>query len=480
MSDLFAAALGPLIGLAGAGDAAGPAPSREAVRERFEWAVRVRWLAIAGFLSLGVLGWQSGVVLDPLPCALAALGASLLNSANQIAVRKWRNVAAVTLAAVVGDVLLITFLVVRSGGAWSPFTAMYTVQVLATAMLVELRVALACAAGAVSALAAGIAMNPSARYEVAFDAASYFPVWAAFFACGLGLVAYVGGYVSEQLRRRERALEQSNTDLGAALAALAGRNAELRETCDRLEQTERQLAHSEKMRALGDFVAGVAHELNNPTGIVAANLELLEVELERLGSRDENVDEILADCRDAARRAGRIVADLRQFSHTGGRRQWTDFDLNEVVRRTTRLARHLFGKGVAITLDLQPLPMVRGVPSEIEQVALNLLSNAAQAVGSRGAVEVSTAVARAESDAWAILRVADDGPGVPAEVADRVFEPFFTTRGAGVGVGLGLSMAFAIAARHGGKLGLDRSVDRGACFELALPLGSAEKGGALD
>ncbi len=431
------------------------------VRERFLWAVRVRWLAIAGFLVLGGIAWITGVLLDPLPCVAAAVGASMLNIANQAAVRRWRLVAGVTVAAVLGDVGLITWLVVRTGGASSPFVAMYTVQVLAAAMLVEVRVALACAAAAVVALGIGVTLGSAdaAVGRMALESRLFFPVWAAFFAYGLGLVSYVGGYVSEQLRRREGALEQSNQDLRA--------------TCERLEETERQLAQSEKMRALGDFVAGVVHELNNPTAIIAANLEILESEVggeAEATMRAEAVREVLQDCREAAQRAGRIVSDLRQFSRGGGARRWADFDLNERVRRTVRLARHLFGGGVEIELDLHPLPSLRGVPTEIDQLLLNLLSNAAHALGEVGRVTVSTELGGDLSRRLASLRVADDGPGIPRDRVERIFEPFFTTREEGAGVGLGLSLAFAIAERHGGAIRVDTEVARGTCFEVVLPL----------
>ncbi len=448
----------------------------DGLRERFAWAVRVRWLAIGGFLVLGGVAWFAGVLLDPMPCIGAAVAASVLNAANQAAVRRWRKVGAASAAAVLGDVLLITILVARTGGPVSPFVAMYAVQVLASAMLVEVRVALACAAAAVLALvgAIGIGSPGIVGSGVAFGATEFFPTWMAFFAYGLGLVSYVGGHVSEQLRYRERALERSNDDLLKAVATVEQQNRELAATCQQLEQTERELAQSEKMRALGDFVAGVAHELNNPTAIIAANIEILEAELvagDGVVAAPEAVEEGLRDCREAVGRAARIVSDLRQFSRAGGARRWSELDLNERVRRTVRLARHLFGGAVAVEVELQPIPCLRGVPAEVDQLLLNLLSNAAHAVGEAGVVVVSTALAGGAGRPAVRLRVADDGPGIPPGCVDRIFEPFFTTRDEGAGVGLGLSLAFAIAERHGGSICVDQTVSRGACFDVTLPLG---------
>jgi signal transduction histidine kinase len=445
-----------------------------ALRMQFRWAVRIRWLAIAGFLLLGMVAWTAGVVVDPLPCVGAAAAASTLNFANAAAVRRWRLVGAATVAAVAGDVLLITFLVARTGGEQSPFLAMYAIQVLAAAMLVEVRVALACAAAASAALAAGI-LTGGRGGAVAVESAAFLPVWIAFFAFGLGLVAWVGGHVSQRLRGREHALLTSNRELRVALRSVEEGNRELRATCERLEQAERQLAQSEKMRALGDFVAGVAHELNNPIAIVAANLQLLEAEA-AAGPRTDDAlgGEALRDCGEAVRRAARIVADLRQFARADGDRHWQVVDLNERVRRTVRLARHLFGRGVDIDLDLGELPPARVIGAEIDQLLLNLLSNAARAVGERGRVSVSTRLLESGDGAGGqrciLLAVADDGPGIPPAARERIFEPFFTTRPAGEGVGLGLSLAFAIAERHGGAIRAAAGVAPGARLEVLLPV----------
>ncbi len=439
-------------------------------REQFRWAVKVRWLAIAGFLALGAIAGAAGVVVDLVPCVTAAALASLLNALNAAAVRHWRGVGLATSAAVAGDVLLITFLVAQTGGAQSPFVAMYAVQVLAAALLVEVRVALACAAAAALALAAAI-LGGGADAAVRIESAAFLPAWLAFFAFGLGLIAYVGGHVAGRLRGRERELGRSNAELRTALRSVEAGNRELRAAFDRLEQTERQLAHSEKMRALGDFVAGVAHELNNPIAIVAANLQILSADL--APRPDEAIAEALRDCGEAASRAARIVADLRQFARAGKDRQWERADLNDRVGRTVRLARHLFGQGVRIELALADLPRVRILAAEIDQLLLNLLSNAARAVGDKGVVRVSTAIvdrARRGVRRGVAITVADDGPGVPADIIDRIFEPFFTTRPEGQGVGLGLSLAFAIAERHGGFIGVESGSDGGARFEVVLPI----------
>lgn len=433
-------------------------------RQRYRWAVRIRWMAIAGFLVLGCVAWLAGVLRDPLPCVAAAAGATILNTFNHMALRRWQWIGPATAAAIVGDIVLLTYLVAATGGPSSPFVAMYFVQVLASAMLVRSRVALACAVAAVAALAWAILADP---WSVVPDA-KFVAIWSLFFLYGLGLIAYVGGYVSGQLRQREAALEEANSQLREALASLSRAHTELGGIVDRLESAERQLAQSEKMRSLGDFVAGVAHELNNPIAVVAANLEIL-------GSGDidgSETVEVLADCREAADRAARIVADLRQFSRGASAREWREVDLSARAGRTAELARHMFGPDVSLDLDLADVPTIRVVPEEMDQVLMNLLSNAALAVGRRGHIRLATSVRWNRDDARqeVVVRVEDDGPGVDGGVVERIFEPFFTTRGEGEGVGLGLSLSFAIVQRHGGMLRFDPSYRAGARFEIVMPV----------
>ncbi len=439
--------------------------------DRYRWAVRIRWMAILGFFALGCIAAAVRPEIDPWSCALAAVAAATLNAFNQWALSRWQWIGLATSLAVLGDVFLMTYLALATGGASSPFVAMYFVQVLASAMLVRSRIAFACAAASVVGLASiTLIAGPAEVSAVAATAdPAWVVVWSAFFFFGLGLVAYVGGYVSRQLRQREEALERSNASLRRALDAERRARGDLRVASERLDATERQLEHSEKMRSLGDFVAGVAHELNNPIAVTAANLEVLEEEI------DGSVLEIVADCREATSRAARIVADLRQFSRATPSRQWRSVDLNQRVRRTVELARHMFGSGVQLDLRLDAVPELELIPEEIDQVLMNLLSNAARAVGGDGRVEVTTTAVDDPREPCVVVAVSDDGPGVSADVAGRIFEPFFTTRPEGEGVGLGLSLSFAIVERHGGVLRVDDRFTEGARFEMVLPVSLSER-----
>ena len=224
-----------------------------------------------------------------------------------------------------------------------------------------------------------------------------------------------------------------------------------------------QLVHSERLSAIGELVAGVAHEINNPLQTIIGSVELM------IEERPSPV--ILRDLETVRRegmRAGQIVRNLLSFV----RRSAPDrapSDLNEIVTSTVQLREfHLQQNNIAITVALHKSPLhVLANREEIQQIVLNLLLNAEQAIqlsgrGSRITVRTST------SGRQQLLEVADDGPGVSPDVRGRIFEPFFTTKEVGQGTGLGLSISHGIAAAHGGALDLC-DVEGGACFRLALP-----------
>jgi PAS domain S-box-containing protein len=234
------------------------------------------------------------------------------------------------------------------------------------------------------------------------------------------------------------------------------REAELRE----------QLTHSERLAAAGQLVSGVAHEINNPLQAIIGFTELLIESERRCGSRAD-----LEQVRIEAHRAAKIVRNLLAFVRRSAVERAV-VPLNALVQSTVDLRRYELPT-LNIALEEQyaeHLPPVVVNIEEIQQVLLNLLLNAEQAMlqaNGRGRLLVRTA---ATSDGL-IIEVQDDGPGVPAASAARIFEPFFTTKDVGKGTGLGLSIALGIAQAHGGMLALVAS-PTGACFRLTLPAGA--------
>lgn len=233
---------------------------------------------------------------------------------------------------------------------------------------------------------------------------------------------------------------------------------------------ETQLIQSEKMAAVGQLVSGVAHELNNPLTSIAGLSEFLLYQPDT----PEREREHLRVIHDQAERAARIVRNLLTFARKGP----TDVgnvDLGDVTQRATSLVSYeLRLRKIELELDLdRDGPPVHGDRYQLQQVALNLLTNAIQAVSDNPPerprlVRVSTA----HDDHGVVLRVEDTGPGIPDELASQIFDPFFTTKDPGKGTGLGLSITFGIVEGHGGNIEVLRGPAGGAVFEVRLPIRS--------
>jgi signal transduction histidine kinase len=245
-----------------------------------------------------------------------------------------------------------------------------------------------------------------------------------------------------------------------------------------LRDTQTQLMQSEKMRTLGQLVAGVAHELNNPIGFVHANLKLLEeyvTKLARLQQEGadtsktrEAIAKLLARSREGTERVTKIVADLRAFSRMDQEAQ-ADADLNEEIERTLTLMEPRCKNCIAIERDFEALPRVRCHAGQLNQAFLNLLMNACDAVGDNGRITVRTRTANGQVR----LEFEDDGPGIPADLRDRVFEPFYTTKPVGQGTGLGLSLTHGIIERHAGRIWVESETGLGTRFVIELPMHGA-------
>ncbi len=235
-----------------------------------------------------------------------------------------------------------------------------------------------------------------------------------------------------------------------------------RDTTDELKLRD-QLVHSERLSAIGELVAGVAHEINNPLQTIVGSVELMIEDRPHASMRRD-----LETVRREAARAGQIVRNLLSFVRRGAPDRF-GADLNDIVKATVALrGYHLQQRNITLEMRLHdgPLPVLVS-REEIQQVILNLILNAEQAMAASG--RGNLIVVRTAADGrHNYVEVHDDGPGIGMELRGRIFEPFFTTKDVGQGTGLGLSISHGIASAHGGSLDLCPSPS-GACFRLTLP-----------
>jgi len=261
--------------------------------------------------------------------------------------------------------------------------------------------------------------------------------------------------------RRTRELAAAHRRRSAAEASATTLRRELGELRERL-------ARNDKLTSLGMMAAGVAHEINNPMSYVTSNVEALLADLRDAPALAPKLqpyrDEILAETIDGIQRVNTIVADLRRFAREDPSAM-VEFDLNEQVSAALRIARSQFHPGVDLRVQLSRLPPAFGRPQQLTQVVLNLVVNAGQAIEGRGTVTVAT---RADPDEFHI-EVRDTGAGMPPQVVEKLFQPFFTTKPVGKGTGLGLAVAHGIMRAHGGRIEVSSRVGWGTTFWIHLP-----------
>lgn len=294
--------------------------------------------------------------------------------------------------------------------------------------------------------------------------------------------------LADDIRRRE-----------AAEAELLRRNAELTALNAKLSVAQEQLVQSEKLASIGQLAAGVAHEINNPIGYIFSNFGALEGHVAGLleildayeqaephlaagGLRDrlsavrerveldylkEDIPQLLSESKEGIVRVRKIVQDLKDFSRVDSNQDWQWTDLHRGIDSTLNIVGNEVKYKADLIKEYGDIPDIECLPTQINQVVLNLVVNAAHAVGGRrGRITIRTGCAG--EDVW--FEVEDDGVGIPKEVLSRIFDPFFTTKPVGSGTGLGLSLSYGIIQKHHGRIDVKSEVGVGSTFRVTLPI----------
>lgn len=297
----------------------------------------------------------------------------------------------------------------------------------------------------------------------------------------------------------ERAIEHRNflRDARHYKLDLERRNGELKQSRAELQRLQGQIIQNVKMASLGQLAAGVAHELNNPAGFIFGNMGILREcseGLERLLNfyarvplsnedaaqvkliKDDidyentlgDLSSIITDCHDGAGRIRDVVHNLRLFSRLD-EAEFKKVDIHEGIESTIRLLARYYGAGrIELIRDYAELPLVDCYAGQLNQVWMNLLVNAAQAILERGEVRIATS----RDDQMVTVTISDTGYGIAPEQLTKIFDPFFTTKPIGEGTGLGLSVTYSIIERHNGSIKVESSLGKGATFTVAIPIDS--------
>lgn len=280
---------------------------------------------------------------------------------------------------------------------------------------------------------------------------------------------------------------------------LIGRNDELTALNKELSSAQAQLMQSEKMASIGQLAAGVAHEINNPVGYIFSNVGSLEKYLEDLfeilnfyesiehtiqspevktqlaelkekieiNYLKEDIPDLMEQSKEGIERVRKIVQDLKDFSRVDSNVEWQWANLHSGIDSTLNVVNNEIKYRADVVKDYGKLPDVECLPSQLNQVFMNLVVNASHAITSdRGTITIKT---RQENEE-VVINISDTGSGIPADVLPKIFDPFFTTKPIGKGTGLGLSLSYGIIKKHNGEISVDSVAGQGTTFTIRLPI----------
>ncbi|HUO09464.1 MAG TPA: ATP-binding protein [Phycisphaerae bacterium] len=416
------------------------------------WVMRLRWLAgslvvIGGLVEHFWLHWyHTGLRIALLGAAILSYNLLLRCISHRLA-RQSHNLPRNSMHALVwfqilADLVCLTLLTAWTGDYDSPLRGLFVCHMVFASLLFDrfraFGIALV-AIGMVEGTLLLFAGHAPSRVEVAIGTGWDLTLLA---------LVYLTSRVAQSLRFQRRRLILQNK--------------RIRKMSNRLQRQQQLMIQQEKMIAMGQMAAGVAHEVANPLASMDGLLQLLERRPEKVSPDN------IARLRQQIARVTAIVRQLTDFAHPGG--DWEDASVNDVVTKALavlRFDRRL--KHATIETHLDPaVPVMRIQPAALEQVVINMAINAADAMDGLPSprLEIRTILSGDEI----ILTLSDNGIGIPPDIRDRIFEPFFTTKPVGKGTGLGLSISYSLIQKHEGRITVDSTPNQGTTFQIHLPI----------
>jgi len=286
---------------------------------------------------------------------------------------------------------------------------------------------------------------------------------------------------------------------------LEQKNKEINSTLGKLKATQAQLVQSEKMASLGQLTAGIAHEINNPINFITTSLQGLQLNLKDLINLQKEYDNISPDnakekmenissikkeikydillseleelpsnILDGANRASEIVKGLRAFTRLDEDEQKT-VNIHKGIDSTISILEHQIDEQIKVKKEYGDLPDIPCYPGKLNQVFMNVLTNAIEAIKSKKelreeSITIKTYVEEKNGKEYAVIRISDTGPGIPDNIKDKIFDPFFTTKDVGEGTGLGLSISLGIIESHHGTIEVESKPGEGTTFTMMIPI----------
>ncbi len=282
---------------------------------------------------------------------------------------------------------------------------------------------------------------------------------------------------------------------------LEAKNKELESAYNELKTTQAKIFQQEKLASIGQLAAGIAHEINNPIGFVYSNLDTLSKYIQRLlefmslqqdvlnASADsdsktlldekrtvlkidfiiEDIDGLIKESLEGLERVKKIVMDLKSFSRVDDE-EYTHADVNECLETTLNIVWNELKYKATVTKEYGDIPVTKCYPRQLNQVFMNILVNAAQAIEEKGEIRIKSW----HEEGYIFVSISDTGPGIPEENLNRIFEPFFTTKEVGKGTGLGLSITYDIVKKHGGNIKVESKIGQGTTFVVSIPVVEAK------